>query len=884
MISLASAQDVRHTPKPGFQVSCLASHGAPFVHLTLTLRQGMGLEVEGEHGYFSLLGTMLGRGCGNLDRSEFARDCDSRGANVNIYPGRDFLTLEMWVLPSELPWALKTLRNMVWDPRLESTEVGIAVEEQLDQLLARRDEKRSRLFDAARAALFPAQHHYSRPLLGTEECLRKADAASLRRFHRRLLEKLSVVLCVTGGVTDQEVFKLLQSVDFGDTLPHAPSEESRAQFIHSDFASEIITFPVEQAEVLLAIPAVPRCHPDYRMTAFCNEILGGAFLSRLTRSVRIHGGMAYSADSRFRAGLEAGVIWVALQTDQQKVSRALGLVRRVMDELVEQPLNEEEFLHFKEFVQGSMQFDYDALSSLTSRRLERFLYGEEWQLRERLQRFQEMISSESTLRTFRQLLRPQTTLVCALGEGLSKTQGEAFHRSSASRSSSTPALSLVSGHDPGVEEGPEPEILHQHPCGSLLRLSNGLHLLVLPREDVASLSVQVWSMTGAVDEVKGKTGLSHLLEHLMFRGTEAFPDGTFDSVLAQRGGLNNAFTTEDFTVYTSYVTPEGLSDALMLEADRWQNLEVGDKIFRIERDVVLEERSVRVDCNPLGKAYEHLQHLALGEEPYGHPVIGWRDDLERMERQDVQVHYDMARDPGRLLVVIAGGCSVASASQAVRQWFGNLPAGRAEKLWPVLSDGSPVQPLVRKHAELSERSGYSYLLMCYRFPREGHPDYEACELLTRIVGDGDSCRLHEQFVKERRWFLEVWTNYESQSRGDPLFFIGFAAVQNFEGKPYGEGVARYLEELSEQLTVEELEKAKCSWVAEEAFGTDELEDWSLEIAGRVFLMPWEQVWEHEQRVERVTLDDLKRVAQEYLRAGSVVTVSLQGLSEDYCSV
>lgn len=880
MTQLACSQDFVFSPAPGFTVSCLPVEQSPFVHITLTLNWGMGVERVGEHGYFSLLSTLMGRGCGGRDRVEFASDCDSRGANINIYPGRDFLTLEGWVLPQDLEWALHTLAEMVWQPRLELEEVEIATEEQLDQLLARADEKKSRLFDAARLRLYQEGHHYSRPMLGCEASLGEVTASSLRGFHRRLLEDVQAALCLTGCLTLAELEKALSRTPFATTAPKSDLLRPTAPLRPQTGEPLLVPFPVDQAEVLVVLPSVPRWSPDFRLHAFCNEILGGAFLSRLTRAVRIHGGMAYSADSRYLAGLEGGLFWIALQTDCQKVSRALSLARQVMDELVDRPLEPREFEHFKEFVRCSMPFEYDALASLTSRRLEQLLYGEPWQLAHRLESFERQITPDATHQAFQALLRPPEALVAFLGEGLKREDGNAFNHAAKGAPSPVPPLNLVSL---GEVEGPTPlswTSCHVHSKAELHRFSSGLHLLVLPRDDVASISVQVWSMTGAMDEEEGKTGLSHLLEHLMFRGTPRFPDGSFDAVLAQRGGLNNAFTTEDFTVYTSYVTPDGLEDALTLEADRWQNLRISDELFAVEREVVLEERSLRVDCSPLGKAYEALQHSALPGQPYGHPVIGWRDDLENLTCDDIHRHYGLARSTERMLLVLSGGITVTRALELASRCFADLAECSTPAVWPVSATLGEVPALKAIHSSLSERSGYSYLLCCYRFPREGHPDYEACELLSRIVGEGDSCRLYDHFVREKRTFLEVWTSYESQAREHPLLYFGFASAGQFDPKVCRDEVAGFLEGVGESLEEKELAKAKRSWLAEDAFGTDELEDWSSDIASRVLLMPWDEVWRAQERIEAVTLDDLRRVAGLYLKRSGLVSLDLQGQSDE----
>jgi zinc protease len=840
------------------------------------------MERPGEFGYLSLLSTLLTRGCGKLGRAAFAEDCDRRGANVNVYPGRDHVTLEFWVLPEDFFWAVQTMYQMVWSPRLEAEEVGVAADEHLSQFLARADEKRARLFDASRQSLFFPDHPYSRPLLGDAESLEAATAERLSHFHGSLLESLSAILCVTGGFDQEslltEVRRRFSDICFG-SVPAAANLS--AEFRHQPGEVLHIPFPVEQAEVLVALPAIPRWHEDYRLTQFCNEILGGAFLSRLTRAVRVRDGLAYSADSRFRAGLEAGVVWIGLQTDKANLEAALQTTRQCIDELVFEGVGEEEFHHFKEFVGCSMPFDYDALASVTSRRLEGLLFGEPWQLKERRKLFEQTTTPEAVQDIFQRILRPDRALVCILGEGIDRRAHKAFYEPPRTAARLAVPLRFIPGpaaHQNITES--QAERLRSHPSGELFRFPNGLHLLSLPRPDVASISLQLWTLTGSMDERPGRTGLSHLLEHLMFRGTENFPDGSFDAILAQRGGLNNAFTTEDFTVYTDYLAPEGLPEALALEADRFRNLQISEELFQTERSVVLEERSVRVDCSPLGKAYEKLQSLAFSEHPYGHPIIGWREDLESIGLLDIQEHYRLACEPDRLLVVVAGGCSTAQALDLVEANFAWAPrAPKPAAKWPVMASDTVVPKLTRKGVEFQERSGYSYLLLGYRFPREGHPDFAACELLSRIVGEGDSCRLYERFVRQERRFLEAWTSYESQTRDHPLLHVGFAATENFETTVCVRSIGDYLAELGPQLTAEELEKARRSWLAEEAFETDELEDWALEIAGRVMLMPWADVWTYRQRIEGVTLDDLRQAASRYLRSDGVVHVALQGESE-----
>ena len=832
------------------------------------------MEGREHQGYTAALATMLTRGCEGLDRGAFAHDCDRRGANIQVYPSRDFFTIEVWILPEDLEWAIVTLERMLWLPAFDPQEVATARQEQILQLRARADEKRSVLWDLCRSELFQTDHHYSRPLVGLEESLKKLDAESLGLFREKFLDGTAAVLCVTGGFEPKELTRMLADRFSQDRFsPYIPALRE-SPFAKKGGRSVSVEFPVSQAEVLIALPAMTRQSSSYRLGTFCNEAFGGAFLSRLTRAVRMKEGMAYSAESRLRCGLDAGLLWVGLQTDVPRLKQALQVVRACMDELRLNGLPEEEFNHFKEFATHSMPFDYDGISDLTSRRLEEVLFEEPWSLESRLEELQSVTRTETNA-MFKQLLRPENALVCLLGEGIEKSAGEAFFESSHQSFRSAP-LTWLSEPSGGNVAQSSPELVEEHPEGCLYRLSNGMALLSLPRTELASVSLQMWSITGAMDEKKGETGLSHLLEHLMFRGTPAVPDGHFDAILAQRGGLNNAFTTEDFTVYLNQVTIGGLESALRLEADRFSFLEISEEVFQTELSVVLEERSMRVDCNPLGKAYEVLQTLAFEDRhPYGHPVIGWREDLEGCRLASLQKHYRAASRPEKMLVVIAGGCPSEIAAELAERAFSGLP--KAERLvWPVQTVGE-VPLLPGGSRELRERSGYSYLLMCYRFPRQGHPDYEACELLSRVLGEGDSCRLYETFVRHRERVQEVWTGFEAQTRDHPLVHVGMATPDDIASDLAVE-VRDYLGRVHQELSEEDLEKARRAWFSEDAYSRDDLEDWALEIAGRVMLMDWRRVWGQRSRMERVSLVDLKRVARRYLNPQGSVHVILHGES------
>lgn len=867
----------------GFSLAALPVGSAQFVQLVLTLRRGACAEQPGEEGLSSLIGTLLGRGAGSLNREQFATEVDSRGADLEIFPARDNFSIELTVLPEDLRWGLELLARMLSEPRLEESEIAIARAEHQQQLAARADEQRLLLADSTRSAIFAPDHAYGRPILGTAASLESFTPETVRSFHQELcLGRAPMVLCAA-GCFEVDQLKALTELIF---RPLCQSRRSKppsptTSLLYRPNPPRIlpVEFPFEQSRILIGIPSMPRSAPNYLEASFANEVFGGAFISRLTRAVRSKEGLAYSAGSRLWSAGQGGALFMGLQTDRSNISKALKTIRVSMHQLLTDGLPVKELAQFKEFALSSLPFDYDSLSSWCSRFLEHLLYGSVWQPDLRLAQIQERVSVDSVNLVLDELLRCEQATVCILGQSLPEGAEEAFFEAPGAADVSrysVPALKPFP--DPVVSDKPlaSHQIVERNDQATLVRYQNGVHLLSLNRPELLSISLQVWTLTGSMDEPKGRSGMSHFLEHLMFRGTERFPDGEFDVILSQRGGLNNAFTSEDFTVYTDYVVMAGLEEALCLEADRFANLRIEEEIFTTEKDVILEERSLRVDSNPLGKLYEQLQYTAFKEHPYGWPVIGWRQELLDLQATDLEAHYLRARSSERLLVVLAGGCPTETAIELVGRTLGaELPQSQVEASpWPALSPNSAVPPVKSEFFQTEERSGYSYLVGCYRFPREGHPDYPAAELLSRVVGQGDSSRLHDRFVRETQRVLEVWLSYESQTRDHPLFHLGMATAEPMQAQELRQEVTEYLGTLADSLTQAELEKVKRGWIAETAFGSDDLEEWAVEIAARVMLVSWDDAFSLRSRMEAVTLEDLKRVCRLYLAPETAVFASL----------
>lgn len=212
-----------------------------------------------------------------------------------------------------------------------------------------------------------------------------------------------------------------------------------------------------------------------------------------------------------------------------------------------------------------------------------------------------------------------------------------------------------------------------------VELSNGARLHVLPAGQHGIVAVEVWAAVGAGDEPQHLRGISHLLEHLMFRGTEEIPDGEFDAVVEDLGVKANAWTWFDTTAYTAIAPVEALGEILRLEADRFQNLQITEDVFQTERDVVLNERSLTADSDPNALAQEHLDRMLFGEGPYAHPVIGYRENIAALTREQVTNWYRQHYAPSELDLFIIGDVKAEDAVTLAQATFGRLPAANAPR-------------------------------------------------------------------------------------------------------------------------------------------------------------------------------------------------------------
>jgi zinc protease len=393
-------------------------------------------------------------------------------------------------------------------------------------------------------------------------------------------------------------------------------------------------------------------------------------------------------------------------------------------------------------------------------------------------------------------------------------------------------------------------------------LPNGLRVILVPEPKAPVASVQIWYRVGSRDEISGKTGLSHLMEHMMFKGTARYGKGEFSRMIAERGGNDNAFTSQDYTAYFENLAQEHVGLALELEADRLSGLAISDQEFALERDVVKEERRMRTDDDPQGTLVEQLYAAAYMAHPYQWPVIGWMDDLSRLSADDIRAYYRRQYTPGNAVLVIVGHIDPKALLARIEQTFGGV-TGPAAPVRPTITEPSQRgerRVIVKKEAQLPA------VMVGYHVPNFRHPDAYALSVLASILAEGASSRLHRTLVYERQVALEVGGDYTALSADPPLLYLYGMAHAGTSGTDLERALLDEVERLKTgEPSERELTKAKNQIESHFVLGQDSNFYRAMQIgtaevvgAGRAYLDHF------VANVRKVSAADVARVAKAYL--------------------
>ena len=290
-------------------------------------------------------------------------------------------------------------------------------------------------------------------------------------------------------------------------------------------------------------------------------------------------------------------------------------------------------------------------------------------------------------------------------------------------------------------------------------LGNGMEVVVAPNHRVPAVVQMVWYKVGAADDPLGKSGIAHFLEHLMFKGTAANPPGVFTALIARNGGRDNAFTTQDYTVFHETIARDRLDLVMRLEADRMTGLVLDDKVVLPERDVVLEERRMRIDNEPAALLGEQLRATLFLHHPYRNPTIGWVNEIRLLGTEDALASYRKWYAPNNAILVIAGDVDAVEARPLAERYFGPIPAqSLAARMRVEEPPHYAATRLEMKSARAAQPQwNRSYLAPSYRAGEtaQAYP----LQVLAEILGGGAGSRLYKTLVLDRNLALSAGAHY-----------------------------------------------------------------------------------------------------------------------------
>jgi len=354
-------------------------------------------------------------------------------------------------------------------------------------------------------------------------------------------------------------------------------------------------------------------------------------------------------------------------------------------------------------------------------------------------------------------------------------------------------------------------------------LANGLRVIVKTDRRAPVVVSQVWYRAGSMDESYGTTGVAHVLEHMMFKGTKDVPAGEFSRRIAAAGGRENAFTAQDHTAYFQTLQKDRLELALKLEADRMANLALSADDFAKEIQVVMEERRLRTEDNPQARLYEGLLATAYQSHPYHHPVIGWMNDLQNMTVDDARTWYRHWYAPNNATLVVAGDVEPAQVFAWAQQYFGPLAAHPL----PVRKPMQEAEQNGSREVTVKAPAKQPVVGLAWKVPKLMDPEKDsdpyALEILAGVLDGYASARLNQSLVRDKRLATEVSAGYDDVSRGPALFMVDATPA---EGQPVAVVQAALKEEIARIVRAgvgdQELARVKAQVLASQVYHQDSL--------------------------------------------------------------
>ena len=396
-------------------------------------------------------------------------------------------------------------------------------------------------------------------------------------------------------------------------------------------------------------------------------------------------------------------------------------------------------------------------------------------------------------------------------------------------------------------------------------LENGLKVIVKEDHRAPVATAQVWYKVGSANEYGGITGVSHVLEHMMFKGTPKFPVGQFSEILASIGARDNAFTSRDFTAYYQLFDVSKLETSFELESDRMAHLTLDEGEFKKEIEVVKEERRLRTEDNPNALTYEQFNATAYNSSSYHNPVIGWMNDLDNMQVSDLREWYEDWYMPNNATLVVVGDVVPEDVFALAEKYYGVIPQREVTSSKPRIE----AKQIGERRVQVKAIAKLPYMIMGYQVPSlktmENKREAYALNVLAGILDGGRSSRLSKYLVRGQEIAASAGAGYSLYSARDNMFLFDGTPNANKSLDDLEQAIDGEIEKLKNELVSEqELKRVKAQVVASEVYQQDSIQRQayiigSLETVG----LGWQTMNSYADNIGAVTAEEIQAVAKKY---------------------
>ena len=402
------------------------------------------------------------------------------------------------------------------------------------------------------------------------------------------------------------------------------------------------------------------------------------------------------------------------------------------------------------------------------------------------------------------------------------------------------------------------------------KLNNGLQVIVIENHRAPIVTQMVWYKVGAIDDPLGKSGIAHLLEHMMFKGTSAVPDGEFSKIIARNGGSENAFTGSDYTAYYQNIARDRLELVMFLESDRMKNLRFLQKDFDPELEVVKEERLMRIENNPAALLSERRNALLWGEHPYGRPVVGTKKELSSLTLNDAKQFYQTHYAPDNAILVVAGDITAEELKPLAKKYYGKIPPSRTAAVKKQFTTPYPIRSKIEmRHPQVQLYSLQRTYIVPSHLSEKKEQSF-AYSVLDEVLGTYHLGKMDKHFVSNKKIARMTGTNYSGFMLDKGTFTFTLTAREKESLSDLEKELDRFL--APQSVTQKDVDKAKKRLVADLEYLNDNPET-AANLIGRFYALGLtiEDLKTWRENIEKITLTDVQNAYKNLLTASYVTT-------------